>query len=150
MKACIQRVSRARVTINGEIYGQIGPGLLVLLGVVNTDTPSEISFLAEKTAGLRIFDDAQGKMNLSVADISGAVLVVSQFTLAADCRRGKRPSFTAAAPPETAEDYYEKFVALLREKGLPVETGRFRAMMDVELVNDGPVTIWLDTEELKR
>ena len=150
MKACIQRVSRASVTINGEIHGQIGLGLLVLLGVVNTDTPAEISFLAEKTAGLRIFDDADGKMNLSVADISGSILVVSQFTLAADCRRGKRPSFTAAAPPEMAEDYYEKFVTLLREKGLHVETGRFRAMMDVELVNDGPVTIWLDTEELKR
>ncbi len=149
MRACIQRVSRASVTVDGKIVGRIGPGLLVLVGVVHGDTEADIRFLAEKTAGLRVFEDEAGKMNLSVADIRGEILVVSQFTLAADCRKGKRPSFTAAAAPEMGEAFYEKFVAALREKSIPVQTGVFRAMMAVELVNDGPVTIWLDTVEMR-
>lgn len=148
MRACIQRVTRASVTVDGEIVGQIGHGLLVLLGVMEDDTEAEIGFLAGKTAGLRIFEDAAGKMNLSVADVGGGILIVSQFTLAADCRKGKRPSFTAAAEPAMGEAFYEKFVAALRETGIFVQTGVFRAMMAVELVNDGPVTIWLDTKTL--
>jgi len=147
MRAVIQRVSRCRVTVDGNVVGQIGAGLLVLLGVGNTDAEPAADYLAEKTLGLRIFEDAEGKMNLSVQDAGGAVLVVSQFTLYGDVRRGKRPSFDAAARPEEAKRLYEYFVAKIRAAGLRCETGQFQAMMDVELVNSGPVTILLDSEK---
>ena len=145
MRAVVQRVSRAKVTVNGETTGEIGPGLLVLLGVGQGDTRSEADYLVDKTIGLRIFEDAGGKMNLSVVDVGGAVLAVSQFTLYGDMRRGKRPSFDAAAPPQQARELYEYFVARIRDAGLRCETGRFQEMMAVELVNDGPVTILLDS-----
>src|ERR1700704_1396532 len=145
MRAVIQRVSRAKVTVNGEITGEIGNGLLVLLGVATGDTNVDADYLAEKIVGLRIFEDPDGKMNLSVADTAGAVLVVSQFTLYGDVRRGKRPSFDAAAPPKQARQLYEYFVEKIRGAGLTCETGRFQEMMQVELVNDGPVTILLDS-----
>jgi D-tyrosyl-tRNA(Tyr) deacylase len=145
MRAVIQRVSRAKVTVNKEIAGEIGPGLLVLLGVGTGDTRTDADYLAEKTIGLRIFEDPAGKMNLSVADIKGALLVVSQFTLYGDVRHGKRPSFVAAAPPQEARELYEYFVEKIRAAGLPCETGRFQEMMEVELVNEGPVTILLDS-----
>ena len=153
MRAVVQRVSRARVTVNatvgdsvgGEITGEIGLGLLVLLGVGTGDTRTEADYLVDKTIGLRIFEDAGGKMNLSVAEVGGALLVVSQFTLYGDARRGKRPSFDAAAPPEQALELYEYFVERVRAAGLRCETGRFRETMRVELVNEGPVTILLDS-----
>ncbi|HSE50102.1 MAG TPA: D-aminoacyl-tRNA deacylase [Terriglobales bacterium] len=145
MRAVIQRVSRARVTVAGEVAGEIGRGLLVLLGVAKSDNEAAADYLAEKTAGLRVFEDADGKMNLDVAQAGGAALVVSQFTLYGDVRRGKRPSFDEAARPEDARRLYEHFVGKLRAAGLRVETGRFQEMMDVELVNDGPVTILLDS-----
>ncbi|HYW40596.1 MAG TPA: D-aminoacyl-tRNA deacylase [Terriglobales bacterium] len=145
MRAVVQRVSRARVTVAGEITGEIGLGLLVLLGVGAGDTPTEADYLAEKTIGLRIFEDAGGKMNLSVAEVAGALLVVSQFTLYGDARRGKRPSFDAAAPTEQARELYEYFVEKVRAVGLRCETGRFQETMQVELVNEGPVTILLDS-----
>jgi D-tyrosyl-tRNA(Tyr) deacylase len=145
MRAVVQRVSRAQVTVSGEITGKIGAGLLVLLGVGMEDTRFDADYLAEKTIGLRIFEDDDGKMNLSVADIKGALLVVSQFTLYGDVRRGKRPSFDAAAPPQQARELYEYFVEKIRAAGLPCETGRFQEMMQVELVNEGPVTILLDS-----
>jgi D-tyrosyl-tRNA(Tyr) deacylase len=145
MRAVVQRVSRAKVTVNGEITGQIEQGLLVLLGVGQADTEADADYLAEKIAGLRIFEDDGGKMNLSVTDVQGAVLAVSQFTLYGDVRRGKRPSFDAAARPERARQLYEYFVERIRAAGLPCETGRFQEMMQVELVNDGPVTILLDS-----
>jgi len=145
MRAVVQRVSRARVTVNGDTTGEIGPGLLVLLGVGQADTETDARYLAEKICGLRIFEDDGGKMNLSVADVGGAVLAVSQFTLYGDVRRGKRPSFDAAAPPEAARALYEFFVAQIRGVGLRCETGRFQEMMRVELVNEGPVTILLDS-----
>jgi D-aminoacyl-tRNA deacylase len=145
VRAVVQRVSRAKVTVNGEITGEIGRGLLVLLGVGAGDTRADAEYLAEKTIGLRIFEDAGGKMNLSVAEIAGALLVVSQFTLYGDVRRGKRPSFDAAAPPQAARELYEYFVEKIRAAGLPCETGRFQEMMQVELVNEGPVTILLDS-----
>jgi D-tyrosyl-tRNA(Tyr) deacylase len=135
------------VTVGGEVVGQIGRGLLVLLGVEHDDTEADAQQLADKTMGLRIFDDTEGKMNLSLAEIGGAMLVVSQFTLLGDCRKGRRPSFIGAAPPELAENLYETFVAAVGAQGIPVATGRFRAMMDVELVNDGPVTILLDSRK---
>ena len=147
MRAVVQRVSRAKVTVNGEITGEIGPGLLVLLGVGAADTRADADYLADKIAGLRIFEDAGGKMNLSVADVKGAVLAVSQFTLYGDTRRGKRPSFDAAAPPAPARELYEYFVEKIRAAGLRCETGRFQEMMQVELVNDGPVTILLDSSK---
>lgn len=150
MRACVQRVSRASVTVDGQVSGEIGPGLLVLLGVAVGDTPAAAVQLAEKIAGLRIFDDDQGKMNRSVADVGGSVLVVSQFTLLGDARKGRRPSYTAAAPPELAEELYEFFAALVRERGIPVATGRFRQHMEVSLVNSGPVTLLLDTAEWGR
>ncbi len=134
--------------MDGEIRGSIGNGLLVLLGVAADDGDGDLAYLAEKTAGLRIFEDDAGKMNRSVEDIGGAVLVVSQFTLFGDVRRGRRPSFDDAAPPEMADALYQRYVAMLRAKGLQVETGVFRAMMQVELVNDGPVTILLDSRKL--
>lgn len=147
MRAVLQRVSEARVRVNGEIVGEIGRGLLVLLGVGQGDGEADARFLAEKTAGLRIFEDAQGKMNLSVEEVAGAVLVVSQFTLYGDCRQGRRPGFSAAAPPELADALYRQFVAGLRKRGLPVATGIFQAEMAVELVNDGPVTLLLDSRK---
>lgn len=146
MRAVIQRVSCATVTVDGKIVGQIGKGLLVLLGVAQDDDEAAADYLAEKTAGLRIFEDADGKMNLACADVGGAVLVVSQFTLYGDVRKGKRPSFDRAARPEDAKRLYEYFVSRIRATGLKCETGTFQAMMDVELVNDGPVTILLDSE----
>jgi D-aminoacyl-tRNA deacylase len=145
MRAVVQRVSHAKVTVNAEVTGEIGPGLLVLLGVGTQDTRTNADYLVEKTIGLRIFEDADGKMNLSVADTGGALLVVSQFTLYGDVRRGKRPSFDAAAPPQQARELYEYFVEKIRAAGLRCETGRFQEMMKVELVNEGPVTILLDS-----
>jgi D-tyrosyl-tRNA(Tyr) deacylase len=145
MRAVIQRVSRAKVVVDGETVGEIGRGLLVLLGVAQADTQADADYLADKTTGLRIFEDEEGKMNRAVAELGGAVLVVSQFTLYGDVRRGKRPSFDAAAPPQTARELYEHFVDRIRHAGLPCETGRFQEMMQVELVNDGPVTILLDS-----
>jgi len=145
MRAVLQRVNRAQVTVGGEVVGKIDRGLLVLLGVGLEDRESDADYLAEKIAGLRIFDDADGKMNLSVAEVHGAVLVVSQFTLYGDSRKGKRPSFDAAARPERARELYEYFVGAIRKAGPPCETGRFQEDMQVELVNDGPVTILLDS-----
>ena len=148
MRAVVQRVSRASVKINGELTGNIGEGLLVLLGVAQDDTDADANYLAEKVAGLRIFEDAEGKMNRSVIDIGGAVLAVSQFTLFGDLRKGKRPSFDAAAPAERARALYEHFVERIRVTGLRCETGRFQEMMEVELINRGPVTILLDSKKL--
>lgn len=145
MIACIQRVRRARVTVGGQLCGQIDAGLLVLLGVGHADTQRHARWLAEKVAGLRVFEDAEGKMNLALAEAGGAMLVVSQFTLLGDCRKGRRPSFTNAAPPEQAEALYEEFVAAVRNRGIEVATGRFRRHMEVELLNDGPVTLLVDT-----
>jgi D-tyrosyl-tRNA(Tyr) deacylase len=147
MRAVLQRVSRATVRVEEEVVGEIGAGLLVLLGVGANDTLADADYLAEKIIGLRIFEDADGKMNLPVADVDGAILVVSQFTLYGDARRGKRPSFDAAAPPEKARELYEYFVEKIRAAGLRCETGRFQAAMQVELVNDGPVTILLDSSK---
>ena len=147
MRAVVQRVGRARVTVDQEIVGEIATGLLVLLGVNKSDTRADADYLTEKTIGLRIFEDAGGKMNLSVAEVGGAVLVVSQFTLYGDARHGRRPSFDDAAPPEQARELYEYFVEKIRVAGLRCETGRFQATMQVELVNDGPVTILLDSSK---
>ncbi len=147
MRAVIQRVSRAKVTVAGEVVGEIGPGLLVLLGVGQGDAEADADYLAEKIAGLRIFEDAEGKMNRAVEESGGAVLAVSQFTLYGDVRRGKRPSFDAAARPEQARGLYEHFVEKIRAAGLRCEAGRFQEMMQVELVNDGPVTILLDSKK---
>ena len=144
MRACLQRVTRAQVTVDGEVVGQIDRGMLVLLGILQSDDEAAARKLAEKIVSLRVFDDADGKMNLSLGDVGGAMLVVSQFTLAGDCRKGRRPSFDAAAPPEVAERLYEFFVRLVSDQGIPVATGRFRAQMMVELVNDGPVTFVVD------
>ena len=148
MRACIQRVSRASVRVDGSVVGEIQKGLLVLLGVAAGDTEFESRFLAEKVVQLRIFEDEEGRMNRSLADVHGKALIVSQFTLLADCRKGRRPSFTQAAPPGTAEELYEHFSQCVRESGITVTQGRFRAEMEVELVNQGPVTIWLDTFQL--
>src|ERR1700675_467456 len=145
MRAVVERVSRARVSVNGEIASEIGLGLLVLLGVGAGDTRAGADYLVDKTIGLRIFEDAGGKMNLSVAEVAGALLLVSQFTLYGDARRGKRPSFDAAAPPEQARELYEYFVERVRGAGLRCGTGRFQETMQVELVNEGPVTILLDS-----
>lgn len=147
MRACVQRVSRCSVTVEGQVVGQIGRGLLVLLGVTHDDTPADVDYLAEKTTGLRIFEDDAGKMNRSVLDIGGQILVVSQFTLWGDCRRGKRPSFTDAAAPDLAERLYDEFVAAVQRLGVPAATGKFRTQMDVALVNDGPVTLLLDSRK---
>lgn len=148
MRAVIQRVTHAKVTINGKINGEIGPGLMILLGVGEKDTEKEASYLAEKCTNLRIFTDNKDKMNLSIRDISGKMLVVSQFTLYGNCRRGNRPSFTEAARPETAIPCYEAFIKALRGKGIQVETGIFGADMQVSIENDGPVTIWMDTDQM--
>jgi D-tyrosyl-tRNA(Tyr) deacylase len=148
MRAVVQRVTRAQVTVDGESTGQIERGLLVLLGVARNDSQADADYLAEKIAGLRIFEDATAKMNLAVGEVGGSILVVSQFTLYGDVRRGKRPSFDEAARPERAQELYEYLVKVLREKGLRCETGRFKEDMQVELVNDGPVTILLDSTKL--
>ncbi|MGB9233227.1 MAG: D-aminoacyl-tRNA deacylase [Terriglobales bacterium] len=145
MRAVVQRVSQAKVAVKGEITGEIAAGLLVLLGVAAGDTHADADYLVDKVIGLRIFEDAGGKMNLPVAEVGGAVLAVSQFTLYGDVRRGKRPSFDAAAPPGRARELYEYFVEKIRGTGLRCETGRFQEMMQVELVNEGPVTILLDS-----
>jgi D-tyrosyl-tRNA(Tyr) deacylase len=145
MRAVVQRVSHCTVTVGGETIGRIGAGLLVLLGIRAADSAKDADYLAEKVANLRVFADGAGKMNLSVREIGGAALVVSQFTLYGDCRKGRRPSYNDAAPPEVAEGLYEYFVNGLKARGLPVATGRFQAMMAVHLVNDGPVTILLDS-----
>ena len=146
MRAVVQRVSRAQVSVSEEVVGSIGPGFLVLLGVAKSDAPADAVHLAAKILGLRIFEDETGKMNLSLLETGGSVLAVSQFTLYGDARKGKRPSFDEAAPPQLARELYEYFVAKIREAGVVCETGRFQGMMQVELVNDGPVTILLDSE----
>ena len=145
MRAIIQRVAKAEVRVDGQVVGKIGPGWLVLLGVAKGDSDADGDWLSEKMIGLRAFADAEGKMNRDVREIGGTILVVSQFTLMADCRQGRRPSFTDAASPEDAERLYERFAAKCRELGIGVETGVFRADMQVELVNDGPVTFILDS-----
>jgi D-tyrosyl-tRNA(Tyr) deacylase len=144
MRAVCQRVSEARVTVDGAVTAEIGPGLVVLLGVARDDGPTEVERLAGKVSRLRIFGDDRGKFDRSLVDVNGSALVVSQFTLIADTRKGNRPSFADAAPPEQAEPLYERFCGALRAEGVPVETGVFGARMDVELVNDGPVTIVLE------
>jgi D-tyrosyl-tRNA(Tyr) deacylase len=148
MRACVQRVSRASVEVEGETVGEVGVGLVVLLGVAATDSPADASWLAAKTASLRIFEDDDGKMNRSVVDVQGAVLAISQFTLFGDCRKGRRPSFVHAAGPDLAESLYRHYVDDLGEQGVQVETGRFQTHMNVSLVNDGPVTILLDSAKL--
>lgn len=147
MRACVQRVSEAHVSVGNETTGRIEVGLLVLLGVAAEDSEADSQWLAEKIVGLRIFADEAGQMNRSVQDCGGSILVVSQFTLLGDCRKGRRPSFVKAAPPETAELLYGRFVEQMRDLGLPVQTGVFRADMQVSLTNDGPVTILIDTED---
>ena len=148
MRAVLQRVTRASVRVEGETVGEIGPGLLVLLGVARDDTEEDARYLLEKVLGLRVFDDAEGRMNLSVVEAGGGLLVVSQFTLYGDARRGRRPSWIDAAPPDIAEPLYESFVAGARRGVARVGTGGFRRTMEVELVNDGPVTILLDSRKL--
>ena len=144
MRTLLQRVSRAEVRVEGRVVGRIGAGLLLLVGFTDSDGEEAVAWTAEKVAGLRVFADDEGKMNRSVEEVAGGVLVVSQFTLYGDARKGRRPSFVDAAPPERAIPLYERFVALLRARGLHVETGEFGAMMEVELVNDGPVTLSIE------
>src|SRR5262245_9149159 len=146
MRAVVQRVARARVAVEGQVVGEIQQGLLVLLGVTRTDTPADVQWLADKIAGLRIFNDADGKMNRDVTEAGGGILVVSQFTLYGDCKKGRRPSFVDAARPETAVPLYEAFVNAIKALGIPTATGNFGAMMQVELVNDGPVTLVVDSK----
>ena len=148
MRAVVQRVSQAQVVVDGEIVGQISRGFVVLLGVAQGDTQADVATMAEKLVGLRVFDDADGKMNLALADVGGAMLLVSQFTLLGDCRKGRRPSFVAAAPPEQAENLYQAFVDAVMSLGIAVSTGRFRQHMQVSLTNDGPVTMLLDSRKL--
>lgn len=148
MKVLIQRVKNAKVSIDGDVFSEIGSGLLVFLGVGNEDTEREAKMLAEKIQNLRIFEDEQGKMNLSLLDVKSEALIVSQFTLYADCRKGRRPSFIDAAPPEKANQLYEFFVSEFQKTGISVKTGKFQAMMDITLTNWGPVTIMLNTREL--
>lgn len=150
MRAVVQRVSQAKVVVEGQVVGQIGQGLLVLLGVGRGDTLEDAAYPARKIAGLRVFTDSQGKMNLALADIGGGVLAVSQFTLYGDTRGGNRPSFTGAAAPDDGKRLYQQFCSLLRQQGLAVETGVFQAHMDVHMVGDGPVTILLDSRERNR
>lgn len=148
MRAVIQRVKNASVKIDGRVNGEAGEGLLIFLGVGKGDADADLKYIADKILGLRIFEDENGKMNRSVTDISGDLLIISQFTLYGDCRKGKRPSFDGAMPPKEAEEMYESFVAYMRESGLKTETGEFGADMKVELLNDGPVTIILDSSKL--
>ncbi len=148
MRAVVQRVKRAEVRVAGEVVGKVGPGFVILLGVGKGDSESTGDGLAEKIVNLRVFEDADGKMNRSLLDTGGQALCVSQFTLYGDCRKGRRPSFDQAAAPDAALTLYESFVKSLRARGIPTETGRFRAMMDLELVNDGPVTLLLDSDRL--
>ena len=148
MRCVIQRVTEASVTVEGEVIGQIGRGFMVLIGVSAEDTDKDLKYMAEKVPNLRIFEDGQGKMNLSLKDVGGAILAVSQFTLYGDARGGRRPSFIAAARPETANALYEQLVGAWRERGFTVETGRFRTDMQVHLTNDGPVTLLLDSTRL--
>ncbi len=148
MRAVIQRVTEASVTVEGSVVGRIGRGFLVLLGITHADTHRDVSWIAAKIAGLRVFEDTEGKMNLGLADVGGAVLLVSQFTLYGDCRKGRRPSFIEAARPEVAVPLYQAVAAELRGAGLQVETGQFQAHMDVQLLNDGPVTLLLDSQQL--
>jgi D-aminoacyl-tRNA deacylase len=148
MRAVVQRVTRAAVTVDGQVVGRIGPGLLVFAGVASDDGPPDVQYVAGKLRDLRIFPDEHGRMNRSVVESGGALLVVSQFTLHADCRKGRRPSFDAAAPAPLAEALYNELVRMLRASGLPVETGVFQAHMEVELLNDGPVTMLLDSRRL--
>ncbi|NLW07235.1 MAG: D-tyrosyl-tRNA(Tyr) deacylase [Clostridia bacterium] len=148
MRAVVQRVKKARVTVAGQEVGAIGPGLVVFLGVAAGDDDSAVNYLADKVANLRIFADTKGKMNLSLQDVGGEVLAISQFTLYGDCRKGRRPSFSAAAPPELAIKLYQRFVSALAARGLKVATGQFQASMLVELTNDGPVTMLLDSDRL--
>lgn len=150
MRALIQRVSAAKVEIEQKTRGEIGPGLLVLLGITHDDSQAEIELLARKIAGLRIFEDDDGKMNLSAIEVGGRALVISQFTLYGDARKGRRPSFTHAAPPEHAEPLYTAFCQAVEAQGLPVAKGVFQASMQVTLTNDGPVTLWLDTADLTK
>jgi len=146
MRAVLQRVAEARVKIDGETVGEIGHGLLVLLGVTHNDTPEQAEWLADKVVGLRVFEDDEGKMNRDLIEVGGSVLIVSQFTLYGDCRKGRRPSFIEAAPPALAVPLYAAFVDGMRARGVPTATGRFGAMMRVELVNEGPVTLILDSK----
>jgi D-aminoacyl-tRNA deacylase len=145
MRAVVQRVSRAQVSVGEEVTGKIGAGAVVLLGVAKSDSQADADYIAAKVLGLRMFEDENGKMNLSLAETRGAVLAVSQFTLYGDARKGRRPSFDQAAPPQQANELYEYFVSKIREAGFVCETGRFQAMMKVDLINDGPVTILLDS-----
>lgn len=147
MRIILQRVKQASAETGGEVVGKIGQGALVLLGAGKEDNDQDVEYLVEKILGLRIFEDEAGKMNLSVTDIGGEILVVSQFTLYGDCRKGRRPSFDKAAPADLAEELYEKFVQRIRDFGVPVQTGKFGAMMDVNLINWGPVTIMLDSKK---
>ncbi|MBX6330265.1 MAG: D-tyrosyl-tRNA(Tyr) deacylase [Gemmatimonadaceae bacterium] len=144
MRVLLQRVSRAEVRVNGRVTGRIGTGFCLLVGFTHTDGDAQLAWMADKVIGLRLFGDSEGKMNLALSDVQGALLVVSQFTLYGDAQKGRRPSFIDAARPEVAEALYERFVAMLRERGVTVETGEFGAMMEVDLVNDGPVTLWLE------
>jgi len=148
MRAVVQRVKRAEVRVGSEVVGQIGRGLVALVGIASDDTPEAGKLLAQKIVNLRIFDDEQGRMNRSLLETEGALLCVSQFTLLGDCRKGRRPSFDRAASPDRARPLYEAFLDEVRQSGVAVETGRFQAMMEVELVNDGPVTLLLDSEKL--
>ncbi|HZS37127.1 MAG TPA: D-aminoacyl-tRNA deacylase [Polyangia bacterium] len=148
MRAVVQRVSRGEVRVDGAPVGRVGRGFVVLVGAGDDDTDDDAQALADKIVGLRVFPDDAGQMNRALADVGGGLLVISQFTLLGDCRKGRRPSFAKAMAPGPAERLYEKFVALLRASGLAVETGRFRAMMEVELVNDGPVTLLLDSKRV--
>jgi len=149
MRAVIQRVSKAQVAVDGEVVGRIGKGYVILLGVSEDDTEEDAQYLAEKCAFLRVFNDEQGKMNLSLADVGGSILSISQFTLYADCRKGRRPSFIQAARPEKGEALYERFNTIIRSYGITVETGIFGAMMDVDIYNQGPVTIIINSKEEK-
>lgn len=144
MRVLLQRVTRASVSVDGRETGSIGPGFAALVGFTHADADDHLQWMADKIAGLRVFADAEGKMNLAITEVGGAVLVVSQFTLYGDAAKGRRPSFIQAAHPDAARPLYERFVVALRERGMPVETGEFGAMMQVELVNDGPVTLWLE------
>ncbi len=146
VRAVVQRVSRAEVRVDGAVTGRVGRGLLVLVGAADDDTEEDARLLADKVVGLRIFQDDAGQMNRAVAEVGGGLLIVSQFTLLGDCRKGRRPSFVKAMAPGPAEQLYEKFVGFTRALGVPVETGRFRAMMEVELINDGPVTLLIDSK----